>query len=294
MTLQTRTESSSPQAGSACALETSRHLETLWRRHRRRTARSRYLPARFRRHPRTVRLRQDDASCASSAASSRRRPARSRSTAATSPASARNSGPTNTVFQGYGLFPHMTVRQNVGYGLRLQKKPKAEIDDRVAEALRLSRLTDFADRSVTALSGGQQQRVALARALILRPESAAPRRTARRARPQASPRDAGRTAAPAPGIRRHVRLRHPRPGRGAVARQPHRGDERRPDRAGRQTPKASMPRRRPASSPPSSATRTCFKANARADEVTLAAGPVLRGCRRSGRARSPRWSGRKR
>jgi ABC-type Fe3+/spermidine/putrescine transport system ATPase subunit len=78
--------------------------------------------------------------------------------------------PTNTVFQGYGLFPHMSVRQNVGYGLRLQKKPKAEIDDRVADALRQSRLTEFADRSVTALSGGQQQRVALARALILRPK----------------------------------------------------------------------------------------------------------------------------
>ena len=78
--------------------------------------------------------------------------------------------PTNTVFQGYGLFPHMSVRQNVGYGLRLQKRPKAEIDDRVADALRQSRLTEFADRSVTMLSGGQQQRVALARALILRPK----------------------------------------------------------------------------------------------------------------------------
>lgn len=78
--------------------------------------------------------------------------------------------PTNTVFQGYGLFPHMTVRQNIGYGLRLQKRPKAEVEDRVAEALRQSRLTEFANRSVTALSGGQQQRVALARALILRPK----------------------------------------------------------------------------------------------------------------------------
>ncbi len=78
--------------------------------------------------------------------------------------------PTNTVFQGYGLFPHMTVRQNVGYGLRLQKRPKSEIDDRVADALRQSRLSELADRAVTALSGGQQQRVALARALILRPK----------------------------------------------------------------------------------------------------------------------------
>jgi len=78
--------------------------------------------------------------------------------------------PTNTVFQGYGLFPHMNVRQNIGYGLRLQKTPRAEINDRVADALRQSRLTDLADRAVTALSGGQQQRVALARALILRPK----------------------------------------------------------------------------------------------------------------------------
>ena len=78
--------------------------------------------------------------------------------------------PTNTVFQGYGLFPHMNVRQNVGYGLRVQGRPRAEVADRVADALRLSRLQDLAERPVGALSGGQAQRVALARALIMRPK----------------------------------------------------------------------------------------------------------------------------
>jgi ABC-type Fe3+/spermidine/putrescine transport system ATPase subunit len=77
--------------------------------------------------------------------------------------------PTNMVFQGYGLFPHMSVAQNVGFGLAIAKKPSAEVAIRVAEALRLVRLEDFADRSIDSLSGGQQQRVALARALIMRP-----------------------------------------------------------------------------------------------------------------------------
>jgi ABC-type Fe3+/spermidine/putrescine transport system ATPase subunit len=77
--------------------------------------------------------------------------------------------PTNMVFQGYGLFPHLTVRQNVAFGLRLQRLPEAEIARRVAEALALVRMEGLADRSVTAISGGQAQRVALARALILRP-----------------------------------------------------------------------------------------------------------------------------
>ncbi len=77
--------------------------------------------------------------------------------------------PTNTVFQGYGLFPHMTVRQNIGYGLRTAKRPRAEIDERVAAAIQLVRLDEFVERSIDQLSGGQQQRVALARALVMRP-----------------------------------------------------------------------------------------------------------------------------
>ena len=77
--------------------------------------------------------------------------------------------PTNMVFQGYGLFPHMTVAQNVAFGLTIARKPAEEIARRVAEALRLVRLDEFAHRSIDALSGGQQQRVALARALIMQP-----------------------------------------------------------------------------------------------------------------------------
>jgi ABC-type Fe3+/spermidine/putrescine transport system ATPase subunit len=78
--------------------------------------------------------------------------------------------PTNMVFQGYGLFPHMSVRQNIAYGPRIAGRPRAEIDAAVSEMLSLVRLGEFADRSVHELSGGQQQRVALARALIMRPQ----------------------------------------------------------------------------------------------------------------------------
>lgn len=81
-----------------------------------------------------------------------------------------NKRPVNTVFQSYALFPHMNVAENVGYGLRQQRVPKAEISTRVLDALRMTRMEDFADRSPHKLSGGQQQRVALARALVNRPK----------------------------------------------------------------------------------------------------------------------------
>jgi len=77
--------------------------------------------------------------------------------------------PTNMVFQGYGLFPHMNVRQNVAYGLKLQRTAGAEARRRVDEILQLVHLEELADRPVQKLSGGQQQRVALARALVMRP-----------------------------------------------------------------------------------------------------------------------------
>ncbi|MDE0241508.1 MAG: ABC transporter ATP-binding protein [bacterium] len=79
--------------------------------------------------------------------------------------------PTNMVFQGYGLFPHMTVAQNIAYGLRVAKVSRVEIDHRVGRAMDLVHLEGLADRPVTNLSGGQQQRVALARALIMRPDA---------------------------------------------------------------------------------------------------------------------------
>jgi putative spermidine/putrescine transport system ATP-binding protein len=73
------------------------------------------------------------------------------------------------VFQNYALFPHMTVRRNVGFGLTTQRRPKAEIDRRVDQALALVRLETQADKLPGQLSGGQQQRVAIARAIVVEP-----------------------------------------------------------------------------------------------------------------------------
>lgn len=77
--------------------------------------------------------------------------------------------PINTVFQSYALFPHMTVFDNVAYGLRMEKRPKSEIQARVNDALQMVALAEFANRKPHQLSGGQQQRVAIARAVIKRP-----------------------------------------------------------------------------------------------------------------------------
>lgn len=76
----------------------------------------------------------------------------------------------NTVFQSYALFPHMTVFENVAFGLRMQKTPAAEITPRVMDALKMVQLEAFARRKPHQLSGGQQQRVAIARALALKPD----------------------------------------------------------------------------------------------------------------------------
>jgi putative spermidine/putrescine transport system ATP-binding protein len=77
--------------------------------------------------------------------------------------------PLNTVFQDYALFPHMSVGENVAYGLRVKGVAKRERQQRAAEALAMVRLPDVADRRPIQLSGGQRQRVALARALVNRP-----------------------------------------------------------------------------------------------------------------------------
>jgi len=77
---------------------------------------------------------------------------------------------TGMVFQNYALWPHMTVFENVAYGLKIRKLPKEEIRKRVMEVLRLVRLEGLENRYPTQLSGGQQQRVALARALVIEPK----------------------------------------------------------------------------------------------------------------------------
>jgi len=81
-----------------------------------------------------------------------------------------NRRPVNMVFQSYAVFPHMTVADNVGYGLKIAGVGRAERDERVREALALVKLTGFEERKPDQMSGGQRQRVALARSLVMRPK----------------------------------------------------------------------------------------------------------------------------
>jgi len=80
-----------------------------------------------------------------------------------------NKRPLNLMFQSYALFPHMSARANIAYGLEMERLPKAEIDARVAAIVAATHLEAYADRKPEQLSGGQRQRVALARALVKRP-----------------------------------------------------------------------------------------------------------------------------
>src|ERR687886_1887395 len=75
------------------------------------------------------------------------------------------------VFQNYALYPHMTVAENMSFGLRLKHYPKAEIKERVTEAARLLDITDLIDRKPKQLSGGQRQRVAMGRAIVRNPKA---------------------------------------------------------------------------------------------------------------------------
>ncbi len=81
-----------------------------------------------------------------------------------------NHRPVNIVFQNYAIFPHLTVRQNIGYGLLQEKLPRAQVSARVEEMLELIKLPGYQDRSSHELSGGERQRVALARALVRQPK----------------------------------------------------------------------------------------------------------------------------
>ena len=122
--------------------------------------------------------------------------------------------PVNMMFQSYALFPHMTVEQNIAFGLKQDRLAKAEIDERVAEMLELVKLGQFAKRKPHQLSGGQRQRVALARALVKKPKlllldeplGALDKKLREQTQFELieHPGDA----------RRHLHRRHPRPGRG--------------------------------------------------------------------------------
>lgn len=102
--------------------------------------------------------------------------------------------PVNTVFQSYALFPHMTIRENVAFGLEMLDGQRAAIEDRVTEVLRLVRMDKFGQRRTDQISGGQAQRVALARALAPKPKLFA-RRTIR-GKKRISPQAKGRSRHP--------------------------------------------------------------------------------------------------
>lgn len=80
-----------------------------------------------------------------------------------------NKRPLNTVFQKYALFTHMSIAENIAFGLKIKNKPKAYIDDKIKYALKLVNLDGYEHRSVDSLSGGQQQRIAIARAIVNEP-----------------------------------------------------------------------------------------------------------------------------
>ena len=164
------------------------------------------------------------------------------------------------VFQSYALFPHMNVFENVAFGLRRKAVPKPEITPpgrRDAGDRRPGRAGEAPP------AGAVRRPAAAGRARPgagQPPPGAAARRAARRARPQAPPGHAGRAEADPARGRHHVRLRDARPGRGAHHVGPHRGHERRRDRAARARRGRSTSTRRPGSWPASSARPTCSPA----------------------------------
>ena len=81
-----------------------------------------------------------------------------------------NLRPINTVFQKYALFPHMTIAENIAFGLKIQKKSQEYIQDKIKYALKLVNLDGYENRDINSLSGGQQQRIAIARAIVNEPK----------------------------------------------------------------------------------------------------------------------------
>ena len=132
----------------------------------------------------------------------------------------------NTVFQDYAIFPHMSVRQNVEYGLRVKKVGKPERRKRADEALATVRLEGYAERRPHQLSGGQRQRVALARALVNRPKVLLLDEPLGALDLKLRRRDADRAQGDPARGRHHLRLRHARPGGGADDERPDRGLQR--------------------------------------------------------------------
>ena len=159
------------------------------------------------------------------------------------------------VFQSYALYPHLTVYDNIAFGLRLRKMPKAEIDERVQEAARILGLEPLLERKPRALSGGQRQRVAMGRAIVRQPAGVPDGRAALEPRREAARPDARRDRRAPARPRRHDDLRHARPGRGDDDGRPRRRHAQGRAPAGRAARRSSTTARSTSSSAASSAAR---------------------------------------
>ena len=124
------------------------------------------------------------------------------------------------VFQSYALYPHMTVRENMGFALKLAKTPQNVIDEKVNEAARILDLTQHLDRKPANLSGGQRQRVAMGRAIVREPGGVPDGRAAVQPGREAAGADAHRGVPDPAAARHHDGLRDPRPDRGDDAGRP--------------------------------------------------------------------------
>ena len=136
------------------------------------------------------------------------------------------------VFQSYALYPHMTVEENLAFGLKLRKLSKQEVTERVRRAAKILQIEEFLKRKPRALSGGQRQRVAMGRAIVREPAGVPDGRAALEPRRQATRSDERRDPPAAAPARRDDDLRHARPGRGDDDGRSRRGDERRAPAAG--------------------------------------------------------------
>ena len=257
--------------------------KTLRRFRRRRRSVARHLRARVLRAARAVGLRQDDAD-AHARRLRRADQGRCCSTGRTSSASRPTSGPTNMMFQSYALFPHMSVWDNIAFGLKQDGMPKAEIADArrgdadagQARAIRQAQAAPAFRRPAPARGARPLARQEA--------EGAAARRAARRARQEAARGDPVRADRSAGQARHDLPDRHPRPGRGDDGGRPHRRDG--PGQASsrsRRRPRSTSSRIR-ATSPTSSATSICSRARV---AVARRAAPRLEcvGDRRDGRDR---------